>query len=81
MHRPALFVLLAASATFAQDRDFSKVEIKAEKVAGNVYMLTGAGGNIGATVGEDGLAIVDDQFAPLSPKIHAALAQLTKAPV
>ena len=65
---------LCASLTLAQqDRDFSKVEIKATKVAGSVYMLEGSGGNIAASVGEDGIAIVDDQFAPLAEKIRAAL--------
>jgi glyoxylase-like metal-dependent hydrolase (beta-lactamase superfamily II) len=47
--------------------------MKATKVAGNVYMLEGAGGNIGVSVGDDGLLIVDDQFAPLADKIRAAL--------
>jgi cyclase len=63
----------------AQDRDFSKVEITATKVAGNVYMLQGSGGNIGVSVGSDGLLIVDDQFAPLADKIHAALRGLSPA--
>ena len=65
-------VLLFAVSTHAQT-DFSKVEIKATKVAGNVYMLQGSGGNIGVSVGDDGLLIVDDQFAPLADKIRAAL--------
>jgi glyoxylase-like metal-dependent hydrolase (beta-lactamase superfamily II) len=52
------------------------VEIKATKVAGNVYMLEGSGGNIGVSVGSDGILIVDDQFAPLADKIRAALKQL-----
>lgn len=63
------------SAAYAQ-QDFSKVEIKATKVAGNVWMLEGSGGNIGVSVGSDGLLIVDDQYAPLSEKIKAALAKL-----
>jgi glyoxylase-like metal-dependent hydrolase (beta-lactamase superfamily II) len=54
-------------------RDFSQVEVKATKVAGKIYMLEGAGGNIGVSVGSDGLLIVDDQFAPLADKIRAAL--------
>lgn len=66
-----LFVFTAAAA-HAQT-DFSKVQMKATKVAGNVYMLEGAGGNIGVSVGDDGLLIVDDQFAPLADKIRAAL--------
>lgn len=53
-----------------------EVKIEATKVAGNVYMLVGQGGNIGATVGPDGVLIVDDQFAPLSEKIRAKLAEL-----
>jgi cyclase len=54
----------------------ANVEIKATKAAGNVYMLEGQGGNIGATVGPDGILIVDDQFAPLSERIRARLAEL-----
>jgi cyclase len=65
----------------AQDQDFSKVQIKVTKVAGNVYMLEGAGGNIGASVGDDGIVIVDDQFAPLADRIQAALKGITDKPV
>jgi len=79
--RALALTLMVSSAALAQQRDFSKVEVRATKVAGNVYVLEGAGGNIGATVGEDGVAIVDDQFAPLAPKIHAALQKLSPAPV
>ena len=64
---------LATGMAGAQQQDFSKVQIKATKVSGNIYMLEGAGGNIGASVGEDGIVIVDDQFAPLADKIQAAL--------
>lgn len=56
--------------------DWSKVEIKATKVAGNVFVLEGAGGNIGVSVGADGILIVDDQFAPLADKIRASLKTL-----
>lgn len=69
---PFLLLFLSIS-IHAQQRDFSRVEIKATKVAGNVYMLQGAGGNIGVSVGDDGILIVDDQFAPLADKIRAAL--------
>jgi cyclase len=65
----------------AQERDFSKVEIKVEKVADGIYMLTGAGGNIGVSAGEDGIVIVDDQFAPLVLKIQAALKGIADKPV
>ena len=63
------------SAAFGQ-QDFSGVQIKATHVAGNVYMLEGRGGNIGVSVGSDGILIVDDQFAPLADKIKAALKEL-----
>jgi cyclase len=73
-------LLLVVSLLFAisvnAQTDFSKVEIKATKVNGNVYMLEGSGGNIGVSVGPDGILIVDDQFAPLADKIRAALKQL-----
>src|SRR5882724_2527317 len=59
-----------------QQPDFSKVQIKVTKVSGNIYMLEGQGGNIAASVGEDGIVIVDDQFAPLADKIQAALKDL-----
>ncbi len=68
-------IALTANSTKAQ-ADFSKVEIKVIKAAGNVYMLQGAGGNIGVSVGADGILIVDDQFAPLADKIRAALKTL-----
>ena len=70
-----LALFLTANSTKAQ-RDFSKVEIKVIKAAGNIYMLQGAGGNIGVSVGVDGILIVDDQFAPLADKIRAALKTL-----
>lgn len=57
------------------------MEVKATPVAGNVYMITGAGGNIGVSVGDDGIVIVDDQFAPLAPKIEAALKSIADRPV
>jgi len=78
----AAFALLAAVVlTFAQDQDFSKVQIKVTKVAGSVYMLEGAGGNIGASVGDDGIVIVDDQYAPLADKIQVALKDVTDKPI
>src|SRR6478736_436868 len=71
----------AALSLNAQQTDFSKVDVKAEKVGGSVYMLTGEGGNIGLSVGDDGVLIVDDQFAPLAPKIKAALKNITDKPI
>ena len=63
-----------------QDR-FAAVEIKTHKVAGNVHMLEGAGGNIGVVAGPEGLLIVDDQYAPLAEKIRAALRQINPGPL
>jgi cyclase len=76
-----LFAALLSSGAFAQQRDYSKVEIKSTQVSGSVWMLQGAGGNIAASVGEDGIVMVDDQFAPLIPKIKAALAKISQKPV
>lgn len=77
----AALAMLAVSVVGAQQPDFSKVEIKVTKVSGNIYMLEGAGGNIGVSVGEDGIVIVDDQFAPLADKIQAALKGITDKPL
>jgi cyclase len=83
MRRQLFGLMLAGSTALAgsgasggQGQDFSKVEIKATKVAGNIYMLQGAGGNIAASIGDDGIVIVDDQFAPLAEKIQASLKSL-----
>ena len=74
--------LLAASAMPAHaQRDFSKVEIEPKPVADNLYMLTGAGGNMALFTGDDGAFMVDDQFAPLSEKILAAVGELTDKPL
>lgn len=70
----AMYLVLAVCARSQQD--FSKVEMKVTPVAGSIYMLQGAGGNIGVSVGADGILIVDDQFAPLADKIRAALRSL-----
>jgi glyoxylase-like metal-dependent hydrolase (beta-lactamase superfamily II) len=78
MRRVFVFAIaLYAVTASAQERDFSKVEVKATKVAGTVYMLTGSGGNIGVSAGDDGIVIIDDQFAPLAPKIIQALNGIT----
>ena len=69
----ATALVLAAGPARAQGDDFSKVEIKPAKVAGSIWMLAGAGGNIGVSAGPDGLLIIDDQFLPLADKIKAAL--------
>ncbi|GAB5379903.1 MAG: MBL fold metallo-hydrolase [Aliiglaciecola sp.] len=68
---------LFTSNLFAQDR-FANVEMKSEHLGGSVYMMTGAGGNIGVSAGEEGLLIIDDQFEPLAEKISAALDEILK---
>lgn len=64
----------------AYSRDFTNVELKTVHVSGNIYMLEGihgfAGGNIGVSIGDDGILIVDDQFSEMNEKIRAALAKL-----
>jgi cyclase len=62
-------------------RDFSAVEMQVIQVSDAVYMLMGAGGNIGLSVGEDGAFVIDDQFAPLTEKIKAAIGTVTDAPI
>lgn len=77
--------LLAAAGLFASSaqaqQNFDKVEIKIEKLSPSTYVLFGAGGNIGVSVGEDALFLIDDQYAPLTPKITAALKTLTDKPI
>lgn len=69
-----------ATIVSAQGR-FEKVKITVEKVTENLYMLKGAGGNIGISTGEDGVFMVDDQFAPLSKKIQVAIATISNKPI
>jgi len=75
-----LFLLIASTSFQAQSR-FDNVEIKTTKLTDHTYMLEGAGGNIGVSVGEDGIFIIDDQFAPLSEKILAAIRSLSDKPL
>jgi glyoxylase-like metal-dependent hydrolase (beta-lactamase superfamily II) len=78
----AAFALAALSTAPAlAQQDFSKVEIKATKLTDTTYMMTGAGGNLGLSIGEDAVFVIDDQFAPLSEKITAAVAQITPKPI
>ena len=70
-----LISLTTLNFSFAQ-RDFSQVEVKAHQVKDNIYMLTGSGGNIGVLTGEDGVLMVDNQFAPLADKIRAAIKEI-----
>lgn len=67
---------LILSGTATAQQDFSNVEIIPHHIAGSVYYLEGRGGNIGLSIGEDGVVMIDDQFAPLTDKIVAAIAEL-----
>jgi cyclase len=71
------FVALSTAAVIAQQPDFSQVQIKTTKIAGNFYTLEGQGGTIGVLAGPDGVLMVDAQFAPLSDKIVAAIKQIS----
>jgi cyclase len=77
----AASLLLSAAPAFAQDQDFSQVEVKTVPVAGSVSMLQGSGGNIAVLVGPEGVLVVDDEYAPLVPKILAAIGKLSSRPV
>ncbi len=67
--------------SLAQQQDFSKTEIETIPVTEGIYMLVGEGGNIGVSAGEDGVVMVDDQYAPLTEKIKAAIADITDKPI
>ncbi len=58
-------------------QDWDAVEIRSEQVADGVHVIFGQGGNIGVSVGEDGVFLIDDQFAPLTERILAAVAEIT----
>jgi len=76
---PSLLVLsvLAMASPSSAQQDFSAVQITMERVAPGVYMLQGSGGNIGVSVGADGVFLIDDQYAPLTDRILAAIAAIT----
>ena len=75
-----LSVFLSFSAAAQSDR-FDKVEIKTTQLTQNIYMLEGEGGNIGVSAGEDGVFVIDNQFAPLTARILAAIKAISDKPV
>ncbi|WP_338504541.1 MBL fold metallo-hydrolase [Sphingomonas kaistensis] len=81
MRRFAILLAATFATPAAAQQDYSKVEIKVERLAPGVAVLFGAGGNIGLSFGEDGNVIIDDQFAPLVPKIEAAVKSVDSDPV
>ena len=76
-----LVAVLTLSALASGQQDFSKVQIQTVDVAPGVHMLVGSGGNIGVSSGSDGVLIIDDQYAPLTEKIRAAVAAIHKDPI
>ncbi len=76
-----LSLIFMASPAAAQADPFAKVEIVASDLGSGLYLLSGAGGNMGLSIGPDGAFLIDDQFAPLGDKIKAAIAKLTDKPV
>lgn len=73
--------IISATGAASAQQDFSKVQVKIEKLNASTYMLVGSGGNIGLSIGDDAVFVIDDQFAPLAPKIKAAIRSLTEKPV
>jgi glyoxylase-like metal-dependent hydrolase (beta-lactamase superfamily II) len=80
MRTMAVVLLFAAGAAHAQ-QDWSKVEIKPEKLTDNLHVLFGAGGNMALLTGPDGAVLIDDQLAPISHKVRATVALLSDQPV
>ncbi|QHJ11885.1 Hydroxyacylglutathione hydrolase [Paraglaciecola mesophila] len=76
----SMFIALSCSLNAIADERFANVKINSQAVNGSTYMLTGAGGNIGVSAGEDGILIIDDQFAPLADKIAEALRGIAEQP-
>jgi cyclase len=72
-----MFVTVVASA----QQSFDTVKIRPQKIAEHIYLLKGSGGNIGVLTGADGVVMIDDQFAPLSEKIAAAIKTLDSGPI
>ncbi len=78
----ALLLALVAPVTLAQaPQDFSAVQVVPHKLTENLYYLEGSGGNIGVSVGEDGVFLIDDQYAPLTEKIIAAVKSISDEPI
>jgi cyclase len=82
MRKASILVLpfLLVSSAFAQ-RNFDNVQVTVAKVQGNIYMLTGAGGNTTVQIGPDGVLVVDTMFAPMAPKILAAVKTISDKPI
>ena len=69
--------LMALPGAAAAQQDFESVEIRTLELEDDLFVLFGRGGNIGLSVGPDGAFLIDDQFAPLTEKILAAVSEVT----
>lgn len=81
MRKLLVGVLMIVASPCAAQTNYDTIQVKTIPITTNVYMLQGAGGNIGVSVGSDAVFVIDDQFAPLTKKILAAIAELTPNPV
>lgn len=80
MWKSIVCTLLAAFATVVAAQNATEVAVRTEPVAPGVYVLYGSGGNIGVSVGADGVFLIDDQYAVMTPRISQALAKINPAP-
>lgn len=77
----ASVLLLLREAIAQRDVNWDSVQVRTQHVAGSVYYVLGSGGNIGVSIGDDGVVMVDAQFAPLTPKILAAIRAISEKPI
>jgi len=78
---PLIVVILLLAGSYSEGQDFSSVRVAATKVSGNVYMLTGAGGNIGISAGKDCVFMIDASYASLTGKIKTAIGTFSSEPI
>ncbi len=81
MRSTVIAIFFMSLGTLFAQRDFSKVTIGSEQLSDNVYVLFGAGGNIGVAIGEQYAYVIDDQFGPLTEKIVAHIKTITEKPI
>ena len=81
MRLPFIAAFLLAAGTLPAQTNYDTVQVRATSLGRGVHVLFGAGGNVGLSVGDDAVFVVDDQFAPLTPKLLAAIRTLTDKPV
>jgi glyoxylase-like metal-dependent hydrolase (beta-lactamase superfamily II) len=77
----AIVLLICGASSAIAQQDFDAVEVKVHPVTDNIYYLEGSGGNIGVNTGEDGVFLIDDQYAPLTDKILVAVGTISEEPI